>query len=54
MEAVQKRISQLQDRYDAKEDYWWKVFTNLESAMGNFNNQSAYLSNYLSGFGTTS
>lgn len=54
MEAVQKRISQLQDRYDAKEDYWWKVFTNLENAMGTFNNQSAYLSNYLSGFGTTS
>ena len=53
MESVQKRISQLQDRYDAKEDYWWKVFTNLENAMGNFNNQSAYLSNYLSGFGTT-
>ena len=53
MESVKKRISQLQDRYDAKEDYWWKVFTNLESAMGNFNNQSAYLSNYLSGFGTT-
>lgn len=53
MESVQKRISQLQDRYDAKEEYWWKVFTNLESAMGNFNNQSAYLSNYLSGFGTS-
>ena len=53
MESVQKRISQLQERYDAKEEYWWKVFTNLESAMGNFNNQSAYLSNYLSGFGTS-
>lgn len=53
MESVQKRISQLQERYNAKEDYWWKVFTNLESAMGNFNNQSAYLSNYLSGFGTS-
>ena len=53
MESVQKRISQLQDRYDAKEEYWWKVFTNLESAMGDFNNQSAYLSNYLSGFGTS-
>ena len=53
MEAVQKRISQLQDRYDSKEDYWWKVFTNLESVMGDFNDQSAYLSNYLSGYGTT-
>ncbi len=53
MESVKKRISQLQDRYDAKEDYWWKVFTNLESVMGDFNDQSAYLANYLGGYGTT-
>ncbi len=53
MESIKKRINTLQDRYDSKEDYWWKVFTNLESAMGDFNNQSAYLSNYLSGFGGT-
>lgn len=53
MESIKKRISTLQDRYDSKEDYWWKVFTNLESAMGDFNNQSAYLANYLGGFGGT-
>lgn len=51
MESIKKRISQLQDRYDSKEEYWWKVFTNLESVMGDFNNQSAYLSSYLGGFG---
>ena len=51
METIKTRISQLQDRYDSKEDYWWKVFTNLETAMGKFNDQSAYLSNYMSGFG---
>lgn len=53
MESIKKRINLLQDRYDSKEDYWWKVFTNLESVMGDFNNQSAYLSNYLVGFGGT-
>lgn len=53
MESIKKRINTLQDRYDSKEDYWWKVFTNLESAMGDFNNQSAYLANYLGGFGGT-
>ena len=52
MESIKTRISQLQDRYDSKEDYWWKVFTNLETAMGKFNDQSAYLSNYMSGFGS--
>ncbi|MGN0679386.1 MAG: flagellar filament capping protein FliD [Oscillospiraceae bacterium] len=52
MEQINKRINTLQDRYDAKENYWWDVFTNLEKMMGKFNDQSAYLSNYLGG-GTT-
>lgn len=49
MQTINKRISTLQDRYDAKEEYWWKVFTNLETAMSDFNSQSSYLSSY---FGT--
>lgn len=51
MEQINKRINTLQDRYDAKENYWWDVFTNLEKMMGKFNDQSAYLSNYLGGMG---
>lgn len=51
MESVKDRISQLQDRYDAKEEYWWSVFTNLEKVMGDLNDQSAYLSQYLGGYG---
>jgi flagellar hook-associated protein 2 len=47
MVQVQKRISTLQDRYDAKEDYWWTVFTNLETAMSDLNSQSSYISSYL-------
>ncbi|MGN0682068.1 MAG: flagellar filament capping protein FliD, partial [Oscillospiraceae bacterium] len=50
MQSINERINTLQDRYDAKEEYWWKVFTNLEKMMGEFNDQSAYLSNY---FGST-
>lgn len=46
MKSVKDRISVLQDRYDAKEDYWWKVFTNLETMMSDFNEQSSYLSSY--------
>lgn len=49
MQTINKRINTLQDRYDSKEEYWWKVFTNLESAMSDFNSQSSYLSSY---FGT--
>ncbi len=53
MEQINKRISQLQDRYDAKEEYWWKVFTNLEKMMSDFNSQSAYISNMFSGYSGT-
>ncbi len=52
MEQITKRINTLQDRYDAKEEYWWSVFTNLEKMMGEFNSQSNYLASYLGG-GTT-
>jgi flagellar hook-associated protein 2 len=47
MERITDRISDLQDRYNAREDYWWSVFTNLESMMSDLNSQSSYLSSYL-------
>lgn len=49
MKSITDRIATLQERYNAKEDYWWSVFTNLESMMSDFNSQSSYLSSY---FGT--
>lgn len=49
MEQINKRISTLQDRYNTKEDYWWKVFTNLEKMMANMNSQTDYMTNF---FGT--
>ncbi len=51
MEQITKRIQTLQDRYDTKEEYWWKVFTNLEKMMSNMNSQSSYLANYFGGTG---
>ncbi|MCH5204021.1 MAG: flagellar filament capping protein FliD [Oscillospiraceae bacterium] len=51
MQSIQSRIATLQKRYDAKEEYWWKVFTNLEKVMADLNDQSAYMSSYLAGFG---
>ncbi len=53
MEQINKRINQLQDRYDQKEEYWWKVFTNLEKMMSEFNSQSSYMASYLGSYGTT-
>lgn len=51
MEQINKRINTLQDRYDAKEDYWWSVFTNLEKMMSDMNSQSNYLASYLGNYG---
>ena len=47
MLKIQDKIKELQNRYDDKEEYWWKVFTNMESAMSDLNNQTSYISQYL-------
>ncbi len=52
MEKLQERIYDLQDKYNSREEYWWGVFTNLESMMSDMNSQSSYISSYLGG-GTT-
>ena len=52
MVKMQDRLKELQDRYDSKEEYWWKVFTNMETAMTDLNSQTSYISSYL-GTGST-
>lgn len=52
MVKMQDRLKELQDRYDTKEEYWWKVFTNMETAMSDLNSQTSYISSYL-GTGTS-
>ncbi len=49
MERITDRIADLQNRYNAREDYWWSVFTNLESMMSDLNSQSNYMASYLGG-----
>ena len=53
MVKMQDRLKELQDRYDTKEEYWWKVFTNMETAVADLNSQTSYISSYL-GTGTSS
>ena len=49
MVKMQERLKELQNRYDDKEEYWWKVFTNMETAMSDLNSQTSYISQYLGG-----
>lgn len=46
MERINKRIEQLQERYDKKEEYWWTVFTNLEKMQSQFNSQQSYIEQF--------
>ena len=46
MQRISQRIEQLQTRYDKKEEYWWKVFTNLEKMQAQFNSQQSYLEQF--------
>lgn len=46
MERIQDRIATLQDRYDAREEYWWSVFTNMESMLSELNSQSTAFSSF--------
>lgn len=46
MERINKRIEKLQTTYDKKEEYWWKVFTNLEKMQAQFNSQQSYISQF--------
>ena len=50
MQRIQQRMSDLQTKYSDKEEYWWKVFTNMESALSDLNSQTSYISSY---FGTS-
>lgn len=46
MERINKRIEQLQKRYDKKEEYWWKIFTNLEKMQAQFMSQQSYIEQF--------
>ena len=47
MLKIQDKIKELQNRYNDKEEYWWKVFTNMESTLSDLNSQTSYISSYL-------
>ncbi|MDE6728237.1 MAG: flagellar filament capping protein FliD [Oscillospiraceae bacterium] len=46
MERINRQIERLQKRYDQKEEYWWKVFTNLEKMQAQFDSQQSYITQF--------
>ena len=51
MERIKDRIATLQKRYDKKEEYWWKIFTNLETMQTQFTQQQSYLEQFVANGG---
>ena len=51
MERIKDRITTLQKRYDKKEEYWWKIFTNLETMQTQFTQQQSYLEQFVANGG---
>lgn len=43
IESLKSTISTLQKRYDQQQDRYWKIYSNMETLLGNINGQSSYI-----------
>jgi len=43
IESLKSTITKLQDRYDQQQDRYWKIYSNMETLLGNINSQSSYI-----------
>ncbi|MBD5115063.1 MAG: flagellar filament capping protein FliD [Ruminococcaceae bacterium] len=43
IESLKSTITKLQKRYDQQQDRYWKIYSNMETLLGNINSQSSYI-----------
>ncbi len=43
IKSLKNMISTLQDRYEQQQDRYWKIYSNMETSLGNINGQSSYI-----------
>lgn len=43
IDSLKSAISKLQDRYDQQQERYWKIYSNMETLLGNINSQSSYI-----------
>lgn len=43
IDSLKDAISRLQDRYDQQQERYWKIYSNMETLLGNINSQSSYI-----------
>ncbi|MCM1298573.1 MAG: flagellar filament capping protein FliD [Firmicutes bacterium] len=51
IQSLKDTISNLQDRYEQQQDRYWKIYSNMETQLGNINGQSSYISQLTSSLG---
>ncbi len=51
IQSLKDTIDQLQDRYDQQQDRYWKIYSNMETQLGNLNGQTSYISQLTSSLG---
>lgn len=51
IQSLKNTISNLQDRYDEQQDRYWKIYSNMETQLGNINGQSSYISQLMGSMG---
>lgn len=43
IQSLKDTISRLQDRYEQQQERYWKIYSNMETMLGNINGQSSYI-----------
>ena len=43
IQSLKDIISRLQERYEQQQDRYWKIYSNMETSLGNINGQSSYI-----------
>lgn len=43
IQSLKDMIARLQDRYEQQQDRYWKIYSNMETSLGNINGQSSYI-----------
>lgn len=51
IQSLKNTIDNLQDRYEQQQDRYWKIYSNMETQLGNINGQSSYISQLMGNMG---
>ena len=51
IQSLKNTIDSLKERYEQQQDRYWKIYSNMETQLGNINGQSSYISQLMGSMG---